>query len=80
MIGSKHSNHLYYDTYAMRSELGYTDKIPVLEAFNRTVEWYLSNPPSLNKATESDLFRHYKDEDKLIKINAEIINKESTPI
>ena len=75
MIGRKHSNHLHYDTYAMRSELGYKDKIPVLEAFNRTVEWYMSNPPSLNKATESNLAQHYNDEDKLIKINVEIIQK-----
>ena len=75
MIGSKHSNHLHYDTYAIRSELGYKDKVPVLEAFNRTVDWYLSNPPVLNKATESDLARHYKDEDKLIKINAQIMQQ-----
>jgi nucleoside-diphosphate-sugar epimerase len=75
MIGRKHSNHLHYDTYAMRSDLGYKDKIPVLEAFNRTVEWYMSNPPSLNKATESNLAQHYNDEDKLIKINVEIIQK-----
>jgi len=75
MIGSKHSNHLHYDTYAIRRDLGYKDKVPVLEAINRTVEWYLSNPPKLNKATESDLARHYMDEDKLIKINAEIIKK-----
>ena len=75
MIGSNHSNHLHYDTYAIRSDLGYKDKIPVLEAIKRTVEWYLSNPPILNKATKSDLARHYEDEDKLIKINAELIQK-----
>lgn len=75
MIGSTHSNHLQYDTYAIRNDLGYVDKIPVLEAFDRTVEWYLANPPALNKATESDLTQHYKVEDKLIKINAEIIQK-----
>ena len=75
MIGRKHSNHLHYDTYAIRSDLGYKDKVPVIEAFNRTVEWYLENPPALNKATESDLTQHYKDEDQLAKVNLEIIKK-----
>ena len=47
MIGSNHSNHLYYDTYAIRSDLGYKDKVPVLEAIKRTVEWYLNDGSGL---------------------------------
>ena len=75
MIGSNHSNHLHYDTYAIRSDLGYKDKVPVLEAMKRTVSWYLEHPPQLNKATEGDLARHYLDEDKLIQINEEMLEK-----
>jgi len=75
MVGAIHSNHLQYDTHAIRSDLGYKDKISVLEAFGRTVEWYLGNPPNLNKSTESDLDRHYEIEDKLIAINAETLEK-----
>lgn len=69
MIGAAHSRHLLFDNFTIRAELGYTDKVPVLDALKRTVAWYLENPPSLNEATESDLATHYETEDKLAAIS-----------
>ena len=71
MVRATHSHHVQYDTYAIRKDLGYQDKTSILEAFEKTVRWYLNNPPELNKSTESDLDYYYGIEDKLIEINAE---------
>ena len=75
MMGSHHSHHLHYDTHLIRSELGYKDTVPVLEAFRRTVDWYLRNPPELNKATEGNLAAQYEIEDALAKIHGEMLEK-----
>ena len=68
MIAAVHSHHLMYDTYAMRSELGYEDQVPVVEALGRTVEWYLSNPPDLNASTHADMAQQYEIEERLAEI------------
>jgi nucleoside-diphosphate-sugar epimerase len=75
MIGNIKSNHLYYDTHAIRRDLGYQDKVQPLKALEQTVEWYLSNQPQLNVAIQSDLAQHYSTEDKLIKINSALLKK-----
>ena len=75
MVGFHHSHHLHYDTHLIRSELGYKDKVPPLEAFKATVEWYLRNPPSLNRATESNLKELYDMEDALAEIHDGMIEK-----
>jgi len=75
MIGHHHSNHLLYDTHEIRSDLKYRDKVPVIEAFSRTVQWYLDNPPKFNDATKTDLVKQYEMEDELIKIHSELMSK-----
>jgi nucleoside-diphosphate-sugar epimerase len=75
MIGNTNSNHLYYDTHAIRRDLNYQDKVPPLEALKQTVEWYLNNEPTLNLSTQSTIAQHYKTEDDLIKINSDAVKK-----
>ena len=75
MMGMHHSHHLQFDTHSIRSELGYKDKVPVLEAFKRTINWYLSHPPKLNQATESNLAAQYEVEDELAAIHSEMIER-----
>ena len=62
------SHHQLYDTFALRAELGYEDKVPVVEALGRTVDWYISNPPELNASTHSEMAEQYKTEDRLQEI------------
>ena len=68
MLSAVHSHHQYYDTFALRAELGYEDKVSVVEALGRTVDWYLSNPPDLNASTHSDTAEQYETEDRLREI------------
>ena len=75
MIGGFNSQHLYFDTFKIRSELGYLDKISPKDALKRTVDWYLKAPPSLNSSTEANLAEQYKIEDKLKKISSEAKQK-----
>ncbi len=65
MIAAAHSHHLFYDTFSLRAELGYEDKVPVIEALGRTVEWYLSHPPDLNDSTQADMAQQYEVEERL---------------
>ena len=37
--------HLFMDSARIRSELGYTESVPVDEALRRTTEWEQANPP-----------------------------------
>jgi len=75
MIGGFNSQHLYFDTFKIRSELGYYDKICPKDALKRTVGWYLETPPSLNASSEANLSEQYKIEDKLKKISSEAKEK-----
>ena len=75
MMGAHHSHHVHYDTHLIRSELGYKDVVPVLEAYKKTVDWYLKNPPVLNSATESNLTAQYEVEDELAVIQAETLKR-----
>ena len=68
MLAAAHSHHQLYDTFALRAELGYEDKVSVVEALGRTVDWYMSNPPELNASTHADMAEQYKTEDRLKEI------------
>ena len=68
MLAASHSHHQLYDTFALRAELGYEDKVSVVEALGRTVDWYMSNPPELNASTHAEMAEQYKTEDRLKEI------------
>ena len=38
-------HHLVMDISKIKAELGYKDVVPAEEAVQRTVNWYLGNPP-----------------------------------
>lgn len=52
------SAHKVFDLYKLKSELGYEDPVPPLEAMQRTVRWYRDNPP-----VETDEFKRVLAED-----------------
>lgn len=64
------SHHQYLDSYRIRHELGYRDRVPAAEAVRRTVRWCLENPTE----TEEDIAAiqsHYELEDRLVAIARE---------
>ncbi|SPE22512.1 NAD-dependent epimerase/dehydratase [Candidatus Sulfopaludibacter sp. SbA3] len=56
--------HLFTDTTRIRTELGYSESVPVDEALRRTVEWEQANPPRFidpaqyNYAAEDEALAH----------------------
>jgi nucleoside-diphosphate-sugar epimerase len=62
------SNHQMMDLAKIRTELGYKDLIPALEAIPLTVRWYMDNPP--DGGAQADLRRgypyNYPAEDELV--------------
>jgi nucleoside-diphosphate-sugar epimerase len=52
------STHNVFDLFKLKSELGYSDIVPPLEALQRTVRWYRDNPP-----VETDEFKRVLAED-----------------
>jgi hypothetical protein len=51
------SNHQYFDLFKMRTELGYRDRVPLLEATECTVTWYPQNRPVETAAFKSSATR-----------------------
>ena len=64
-IRPAHAQHHLFDTHKVRSRLGYRDKVPVLEALARTVEWYLANRPEETAEQVADYAVHYRTEDEM---------------
>ncbi len=59
------SDHQIFDLYKLKSELGYRDVVPPLEAMARTVQWYRDNPPEENAGFARVLAEDYEMEDAL---------------
>ena len=59
------SNHQLLDLYKVKSELGYRDLVPPVEAMERTVRWYRDNPPEEKPEATADLARNYQLEDAI---------------
>lgn len=59
------SNHQLFDLYKVKSELGYRDLVPPVEAMERTVRWYRDNPPEEKPEATADLARNYQLEDAI---------------
>jgi dTDP-D-glucose 4,6-dehydratase len=62
------SNHQLFDLYKVKSELGYRDLVPPLEAMERTVHWYRDNPPEEKPEFAADLARNYGLEDAIVPV------------
>ncbi|MCB1741699.1 MAG: NAD-dependent epimerase/dehydratase family protein [Gammaproteobacteria bacterium] len=75
MMFRSSSHHQLFDLFKIRSELGYTDKVPVPEAMQRTVRWYMDNPPAEKETFKSDLAAHYRSEDALVSIYREAMQR-----
>lgn len=62
------SSHRVVDTTPIRAELGYTDRVPAVEAVERTVRWLAEHPPERGGTIErrlQDPF-DYDAEDRLV--------------
>jgi len=59
------SNHQLFDLYKVKSELGYRDLVPPLEAMERTVHWYRDNPPEETPEAAAELAKSYELEDAI---------------
>jgi nucleoside-diphosphate-sugar epimerase len=68
MISRRTSNHQLFDMHKIRSELGYKDKVPVLEALSATVKFYLDNPPEESADVIEQRAVHYRTEDAMAQI------------
>jgi dTDP-D-glucose 4,6-dehydratase len=68
MISRRTSHHQLFDMHKIRAELGYEDKVPVLEALASTVRYYKSSPPEETDEMKANLAAHYATEDEMVKI------------
>jgi nucleoside-diphosphate-sugar epimerase len=59
------SNHQLFDLHKVKTELGYRDLVPPLEAMERTVHWYRDNPPKETPEAAADLAKNYELEDAI---------------
>ncbi|MBT5110162.1 MAG: NAD-dependent epimerase/dehydratase family protein [Rhodospirillaceae bacterium] len=68
MMFSGPSNHQIFDLFKIKSELGYRDRVPTLDAIARTVRWYRDNPPDENSEFVADIAGHYRTEDAIAEV------------
>lgn len=71
------TDHKLMDIYAIRSELGYRDRVPTVEAVERTVRYYADNPLERGGEIEQrmlDVF-DYAAEDRLIALVREFASR-----
>ncbi|MGH6781649.1 MAG: hypothetical protein ACREB5_06045 [Sphingomonadaceae bacterium] len=69
------TDHKLMDLHAIRSELGYRDVVPTVEAVERTVRYYADHPLARNGEIEQrmlDVF-DYDAEDRLIEFSREFV-------
>jgi hypothetical protein len=71
-IRTRHSCHHLFDLHKIRAELGYRDKVAPLEALVRTVRWYLEHRPTESAEQATDYATHYRTEDAMAAICAEM--------
>jgi len=69
------SNHQLFDLYKIKSELGYRDVVPPLEAIERTVRWYRDNPPEETPEFAADLTKVYAIEDSIATVYQDACEK-----
>ncbi|MFC1970102.1 NAD-dependent epimerase/dehydratase family protein, partial [Chloroflexota bacterium] len=71
------SHHLVMDISKIKAELGYKDVVPTEEAIQRTVNWYLNDPPPRNGELEQRLGDpfDYTTEERIIKEYEETVSK-----
>jgi nucleoside-diphosphate-sugar epimerase len=62
------AHHQLLDLFKLRSELGYADPVPPVEALERTIGWYQEHPPPDDAAINTDLPAHYRVEDDILTI------------
>lgn len=75
MVFNGPSHHQYFDLFKIRSELGYRDRVPALEAIERTVAWYLQHRPDKTAEFKSSLDKSYAVEDQLVAIYRDACRK-----
>ncbi|MCB1740038.1 MAG: NAD-dependent epimerase/dehydratase family protein [Gammaproteobacteria bacterium] len=68
MLNRRNSHHQLFDTHRIRAELGYTDKVPPLEALAATVRAYLDAPPVETEEMKAQRAIHYRTEDQMAAI------------
>lgn len=69
------SNHQLFDLYKVKSELGYRDLVPPVEAMERTVRWYRDNPPEVTPEFTAKLAENYGLEDAIAAVYRETCEK-----
>lgn len=69
------SHHQYFDLFKIRTELGYRDRVPALEAIERTVAWYLQHRPPETAAFKQSIEKSYAVEDHLVAIYRDACRK-----
>ena len=62
------SNHQILDIYKIKSELGYRDIVPPLDAMARTIAWYRDNPPEEKSEYTAAIAENYQMEDDIATI------------
>ncbi len=68
MISRRTSHHQLFDMHKIRAELGYADKVSVLDALASTVRSYQDSPPEETEEMKANLALHYQTEDEMVKI------------
>jgi nucleoside-diphosphate-sugar epimerase len=69
------SNHQLFDLFKVKSELGYRDVVPPLEAMERTVRWYRDNPPEVKPQFNAELAKSYDLEDAIATVYRDACEK-----
>jgi nucleoside-diphosphate-sugar epimerase len=69
------SNHQLFDLYKVKSELGYRDLVPPVEATQATARWYLDNPPEETATVAAELTETYRLEDAIAEVHKEACDK-----
>ncbi len=68
MIARRTSHHQLMDMHKIRVELGYEDKVPVLDALAATIRHYQATPPVETEEMQANLAAHYATEDAMATI------------
>ena len=68
LISRRTSHHQLFDMHKLRADLGYEDKVPVLDALASTVRWYIDNPPEESDEMKEHFAIHYRTEDGMANV------------
>lgn len=75
MLFNGSSRHQFFDLYKVKSELGYRDIVPPLEALASTVQWYRDNPPVEKPEYKALLAENYHLEDAIVPVHRKACEK-----